>query len=129
MADSVIAPQKLTILIVDDDEAILQLLDWLLQEAGHRVHRASDGQQALMFLNRHGPVDVVLSDINMPAMDGMELQRQMRAAWPGLPILLTSGRPPPNGIGNFLPKPFRWDALANAIMRLVDQRRGVTGCA
>jgi hypothetical protein len=43
----------------------------------------------------------------------------MRAIWPAVPILLTSGRPPPHPIRHFLAKPFRWDALATAIMGLL----------
>ena len=111
MADE-FPPQPLSILIVDDEEMIRELLQWMLQDAGHTVHVACDGLDAMTFLNAHGPVDVVLSDINMPFMDGIELQRQMRATWPDLPILLTSGRPPPQAMRHFLPKPFRWDALA-----------------
>lgn len=118
MADE-FAPQPLTILIVDDEELIRELLQWMLQDAGHTVHVARNGQDAMAFLNAHGPVDVVLSDINMPCMDGIELQRQMHATWPDLPILLTSGRPPPQAMRHFLPKPFRWDALASAITAIV----------
>jgi CheY-like chemotaxis protein len=124
-----IASQSLRILVVDDDELVRELLEWMLQEAGHRPYLAADGREALRFLERHGPVDVVLSDINMPAMDGMELQRQIHADWPELPLLLTSGRPPPNGIGNFLPKPFRWDALTSAILHLVNQAGRLGRCA
>lgn len=124
-----IAQRQLTILIVDDEEPIRELLQWMLQDAGHTVHLASDGQQAMQFLESHGRVDVVLSDINMPCMDGIELRRQMRASWPDLPILLTSGRPPPHAISHFLAKPFRWDALTNAIMATLGQRSGLGRCA
>lgn len=118
---------SLTILIVDDEEPIRELLQWMLQDAGHTVHLAGDGEQALRFLRAHGPVDVVLSDINMPCMDGMELQRQMHASWPDLPVLLTSGRPPPHALRHFLPKPFRWDALANAITAIIGREAGGLG--
>jgi CheY-like chemotaxis protein len=111
--------RSLTILIVADEEPIRELLQWMLQDAGHTVHLASDGLSALTFLRTNGPVDVVLSDINMPSMDGVELQRQLRASWPDLPILLTSGRPPPCAISHFLQKPFRWDALTRAISALI----------
>ena len=126
--DTVLLP--LTILIVDDEEPIRELLQWMLEEAGHVIHLAADGRQALSFLRSHGPVDVVLSDINMPYMDGVELERQVRASWPNQPILLISGRPPPPSIGHFLPKPFRWDTLASAITAIVrgDERR-IERCA
>lgn len=123
-------PQRsLSILIVDDEEPIRELLQWMLQDAGHTVHLATNGRTALAFLQANGPVDVVLSDINMPCMDGIELQRQMHASWPDLPILLTSGRPPPRAISHFLPKPFRWDALTDAISATLGQTGGIGRCA
>ena len=109
-------PKKsLSILIVDDEDPVREVVAWMLQEAGHDVFEAADGEQALHFLHRHGPVDLVLSDINMPGIDGMELCLKVRQEWPQIPVLLISGRPPPNGARPFIPKPFRWDTLARAI--------------
>ena len=114
-----VEPEKpLSILVVDDEDPVREVLSWMLQDAGHEVHEAADGEQALHFLNKHGPVDLVLSDINMPGVDGMELCRCARQRWPEMPILLISGRPPPNGARPFIPKPFRWDTLARAIAML-----------
>ena len=116
---------SLTILVVDDEEPIRDLLSWMLGDAGHVVHSASEGFGALTFL-RDNPVDIMLSDINMPGMDGLELSRRVQAEFPGLPILLISGRPPPKGVRAFIAKPFRWDALAKAIASLA---RPDPGCA
>lgn len=107
--------KPLSILVVDDEDPVREVVAWMLQDAGHDVHEASDGEQALHFLHRHGPVDLVLSDINMPGIDGMELCMKVRQEWPDMSILLISGRPPPNGARPFIPKPFRWDTLARAI--------------
>lgn len=109
------AEKPLSILVVDDEDPVREVVAWMLQDAGHDVHEASDGEQALHFLDRHGPVDLVLSDINMPGIDGMELCMKVREQWPEMPILLISGRPPPNGARPFIPKPFRWDTLSRAI--------------
>lgn len=117
---SALAP-TLSILVVDDEDPVRQTLAWMLQDAGHEVHEAGSGEQALRFLHEHGPVDMVLSDINMPGIDGMELCLRVHREWPGLPVLLISGRPPPNGARPFIPKPFRWDTLARAI-------QSVAGC-
>ena len=110
--------QPLSILVVDDEDAVRELLVWMLEDAGHAVFDAHNGRQALQFLHENGPVDLVLSDVNMPCMDGIELSRRVREGWPKLPVLLISGRPPPNGARPFLPKPFRWDALTRAIASL-----------
>ncbi len=108
-------PRPLSILVVDDEDSVREMLAWMLDEAGYRVHEAAGGAQALRFLREHGPVDVLLSDINMPGIDGLELSVRVRQEWPDLPVLLISGRPPPNGARPFIPKPFRWDTLSRAI--------------
>ena len=91
---------------------------WLLADAGHAVHEAVDGQDALDFLDEQGPVDLVITDINMPRLDGLAFRRQAKSRWPGLPILLISGRPQPPGLPSFMAKPFRWEALMAAIARM-----------
>ena len=117
----------LSILVVDDEELIRDLLRWMLGDAGHTVHQACEGREALEFLHNNPPVDIILSDINMPGMDGLELSRRVWAEWPHLPILLISGRPAPAGVGAFIAKPFRWDVLANAIATLAGTGRSQTG--
>ncbi|HYZ63029.1 MAG TPA: response regulator [Acetobacteraceae bacterium] len=108
---------------MDDEDPVREVVAWMLQEAGHDVHEAADGQQALHFLTAHGPVDLVLSDINMPGIDGMELCVRVRQLWPEVPVLLVSGRPPPNGARPFISKPFRWDTLARAISKIAGTHR------
>lgn len=113
----------LSILVVDDEDLVREVMAWMLQDAGHDVHEAADGNQALDFLADHGPVDLVISDINMPGLDGLELAKRARGRWPDQPILLISGRPPPNGTRPFIPKPFRWETLAAAITALAGAGR------
>lgn len=119
----------LSILVVDDEQPIRELLGWMLGDAGHVVYEAANGVEALSFLRGEHRVDIVLSDINMPGMDGMELCSLVTAEWPNLPVLLISGRPPPKGVRAFIAKPFRWDALANAIATLAGPARSETGRA
>lgn len=123
-----LSAQPLHILIVDDEEPIRELLFWMLGDAGHVVHMAADGGDALDVLRSH-PVDLVLSDINMPGMDGLELSRRVEAEFPKTPVLLISGRPPPAGVRAFIAKPFRWDTLASAIVRLVGPGEAQAGPA
>lgn len=116
------AVAPLSILVVDDEEPVREMLGWMLGDAGHVVHEASSGADALSFLHQQR-VDMVLSDINMPGMDGLELCSLVTAEWPDLPVLLISGRPPPAGVRAFIAKPFRWDVLATAIATLADAGR------
>lgn len=68
---------KRKILIVDDEADILDLLEYNLQKEGYKVFRAMDGREALKVAKTHSP-DLVLLDIMMPVMDGIETCRQMR---------------------------------------------------
>lgn len=120
----------LSILVVDDDAMVREATVWMLADAGHAVHEAADGMEALAYLVNEGPVDLLITDINMPRMDGLELAQQTKARWPGLPVLLVSGRPQPSGTQAFMPKPFGWEALMKAVARVVrssdrDPRSGV----
>lgn len=109
---------SLSVLVVDDEEPIREMLGWMLSDAGHVVHVASDGHEALAFMRKQQPVDIVLSDINMPGMDGLALCRLIETEFPNLPVLLISGRPRPNGVKAFIAKPFRADVLARKIEQL-----------
>lgn len=80
------------ILVVEDDERARELLVEVLGRRGYRVHIASDGQKALKLLQEKGPFyDLVITDLNMPAMDGLDLiQRIRERSLPVEVILLTS---------------------------------------
>ena len=66
------------VLVVDDEPSFRALLRDILEEAGHAVTEARDGAEALAFLER-GTFDVVLTDRQMPKVDGLELVRRIRA--------------------------------------------------
>ncbi len=69
---------SISILVVDDDEEIRQVLRLVLEKSGHRVRLASDGEEALQAMLQELPA-LVLLDIMMPRLDGLEVIRQMRA--------------------------------------------------
>ncbi len=77
-----------TILTVDDSASVRQMVKFTLSDAGYTVIEAVDGSDALAKLA--GPVNLVITDLNMPKLDGIGLIRSVRAnpAWKGLPILM-----------------------------------------
>jgi DNA-binding response OmpR family regulator len=79
------------LLLVDDDPSVLDALDLAFGDAGHLTERASDGRAALARL-RAEPFDLVVSDVNMPHLDGYALCRRLREGGMALPILLLTGR-------------------------------------
>ncbi len=83
-------PQSV-IAIVDDDQRLLESLEDLLESAGHAV-RAFSSAQTLLNSNALPEIDCLITDIGMPGMDGVELQRLMSEKRPDLPVILITGR-------------------------------------
>jgi PAS domain S-box-containing protein len=118
-----------TILLVEDDQEVQQMLKRLLGELGYRVTVASSGAQALTLLETGLRPDLLLTDVVLPeGPNGFELAAQARARQPRLKLLFTSGysqglasRRPPAVAGTFmLQKPFHRSELANLIRRALD---------
>jgi DNA-binding NtrC family response regulator len=85
-----------TILLVEDQVGIRSALGRVLQRVGHAVIEARDGGEALRVLQSQ-KVDLVITDINMPGMDGIELILALTERWSGLPVIAISG-------GGLIPK-------------------------
>ena len=79
------------VLVVDDEPGLLENVARMLQDAGYRVSRAAHGAQALEVIQRQGVPDLVLTDLLMPEMGGIELAEQVYGRWPALPLLFMSG--------------------------------------
>ncbi len=80
-----------TILVVDDEPAVLAIATRILEAAGFRVRQALDGTDALEMAERHEPPQLVLTDLLMPRIGGAELARRLQARWPALPVVFMSG--------------------------------------
>ena len=114
-----------SILAVDDDPLVLMNTVAMLEEMGHRVLQATRGAEALEILRRLRAVDLLLTDVMMPEMTGVELARRASEARPNLPILLVTGYAdlPPGG--QKLPrltKPFSLAELADAVKEAMGSR-------
>jgi DNA-binding NtrC family response regulator len=83
-------PEAARILVVDDEEVALKALRRLLEKDGHKVSTFSDPVRALERL-RQEPCDLVLSDLCMPHLDGLEFMAQAKRLWPGLEVILITG--------------------------------------
>jgi hypothetical protein len=80
------------VLLVEDDPATMEVTRRILTRHGYDVMLASNGAQAIATLaDGAGSITLVLSDVMMPEMDGMELASQVAERWPTLPVLLMSG--------------------------------------
>jgi two-component system, cell cycle sensor histidine kinase and response regulator CckA len=107
----------ISILLVDDEPMVRSPLARLLQCMGYLVVEASGGAEALLRA-QSTPFDVILSDLNMPDMDGLALLQALRDAQLSAPLILMSGGPPldtPSTTSSWLQKPFGPDALRRAI--------------
>jgi two-component system chemotaxis sensor kinase CheA len=83
-----------TLLVVDDSFMVRELQRSIFEAAGYHVETAKDGREALLRLASHGKVDLVVSDVDMPEMDGLALTAAIRASvdWQSLPIILVTSR-------------------------------------
>ncbi len=82
--------QKRTVLIVEDDEVIREFLADSLAMKGYDASWVGDGAQALTHLESN-PVDLILSDVRMPEIGGVELSHQVRKLYPQIPVVLITG--------------------------------------
>jgi len=117
-----------TIITVDDASTIRKMVSFTLQPAGHRVLEAEDGVQALEVLQRES-ADLILSDINMPNMNGIELTRQLRTLpqYSTTPIILLTTESEPQkkaegkaaGASGWIVKPFKQDQLLALVNKVL----------
>ncbi|MDX3905100.1 MAG: response regulator transcription factor [Pigmentiphaga sp.] len=121
-------PQSSTVFIVDDDEAVRDSLRWLLEANGYRV-RAYDSAER--FLAEYDPevIGVLIVDVRMPGMTGLELQEQLIARKSTLPIVFVTGHGDvpmavstmKKGAVDFLEKPFNEADLRQIIANMLEQ--------
>jgi PAS domain S-box-containing protein len=116
-----------TVLLVEDDPLVRSVARRTLEGAGHRVLVADDGEAALKLAGHHGDIDLLVSDLVMPGIGGMELADRLERQHPELRILFVSGyasEEPTNGSGlrgrAFLGKPFTPRELLAAIERALE---------
>ena len=114
----------ITILVVEDEPGVRRLASQLLQRHGYRTVEAGDGKEALAVLfAAEMPIGLVLTDIRMPNLNGLELDRLVRERWPAIPVLLMSGEVTREWVAEvvrdptvrMLRKPFSGEELLEAV--------------
>ena len=124
------ANQGEVVLVVEDEEPVRSMTVRLLESEGYTVLSAGDGVQALEAVKAGiERLDLVITDVAMPSMNGRELAAQLRQLRPGLPVLFMSGYTDDEMVRrgliepdhSFLSKPFTLEILAAAVRALIDQ--------
>lgn len=117
------------ILIVDDEAEVLELLSELVEKLGFTPITANNAHEALDIIENK-KVDVILSDLVMPEMDGIELLKRVKARKGDIPFLVITGHPSietavetiKKGAYDYLPKPFQIDDVAIKINRAMEKK-------
>ena len=127
-AQSVQEGQGQTVLLVEDDPAVRQLVREVLVELRYEVLEAGSGDEALPLLSESRPIDLLVSDVGLPGMNGRQLAEIARASRPDLPILFVTGYAETAAVrGEFLgpnmdmvTKPFALPILASKISEMLN---------
>ncbi|MFP4391718.1 MAG: response regulator [Desulfohalobiaceae bacterium] len=116
-----------TIMTVDDSSSVRQMVSYTLQDAGYEVLEATDGQDALKKLK--GQVDMIITDLNMPNMDGIELIRQVRqiSEYKFMPIVMLTTESQDEkkqegkkaGASGWIVKPFKPPQILSVVQKLL----------
>jgi two-component system, cell cycle sensor histidine kinase and response regulator CckA len=121
-----------TVLLVEDEATLRQLIRECLESSGYTVLEAGHGPEAMALAERHpGTIDLLMTDVVMPGISGRELAEQVMAARPGIRIVYMSGYTDDavvlHGVLSedmaFLQKPFTEEALARKVREVLDARR------
>ncbi|MGY4511358.1 response regulator [Bradyrhizobium sp. USDA 3650] len=110
-----------TVLVVDDDPNVLDVIAFMLEDLGCKVVCAHSGPEALDTLTKNEDVSILITDINMPGMDGHELAELAMRVRPTLKVLQLSGRERRRDGFPLLRKPFSEEDLA----RVMEQTTGL----
>ena len=119
------------ILIVDDDESVRDVMSLLIERIGHTAVMAESAKQALEVVNRAPAIDLVITDLKMPEMDGLSLAQKLLEQDPDRPVLLLTGfanldnarKALSVGIYEYFVKPFDTEDVVAGILRALNHRR------
>jgi len=109
-------PTAHIILVVDDEEEVREILAEALEDFGYAVVTAASGEEALPVLHNGRNIEMVITDVRMPGMSGLQLAEEIRHRWPTVKVVLISGYFLPQAVQQrFLKKPFHMKELASIV--------------
>ncbi len=119
------------ILVVDDEDAIREIVSAMLQSSGYQCQQAASGKQALALLSSGEPFELVLSDLMMADMDGIGLLERTKEKFPDMPVVMVTAvhdisvalAAIRNGAYDYLLKPFEREQLLATVRRALENRR------
>ncbi len=128
------APASATVLVADDEHAVRAIASRILQREGYRVLQATDGTKALKLIERLGAPHLLLTDVKMAGMSGVELARRVHERWPTVPIVFMSGyssdelalQGAPIPAARLLTKPFAADDLMTSVAEALTETEART---
>jgi two-component system, cell cycle sensor histidine kinase and response regulator CckA len=123
--------KKHTVLIVDDEADIRKLVGATVQRQGYTVLTADSGEHAMKLFEKHGPIDLLLTDVVAPGMSGPMLADKLAELQPGLRVLYMSGYDNTQVVQRYvierghalLHKPFTVEQLTRKIEEMMEERR------
>ncbi|MDH5326590.1 MAG: sigma-54 dependent transcriptional regulator [Gammaproteobacteria bacterium] len=118
--------EKATVLVVEDDQSLRDVIGSTLALAGYQTVMAQDGMDAMAIMEKHS-VDLVVTDIQMPKMDGNTLLKSLRSRWPDLPVVMITAyasiqkavESMKEGAVDYLAKPFEAEVLVNTVNQFI----------
>jgi CheY-like chemotaxis protein len=115
-----------TVLLVEDDRATREMFDYALRIAGFDVSSAADGLSALRAIDQHFIPDVIVLDLDLPQVSGIDVHQEIvsHAETRAIPIIVVTGTtwPPPPGVFRTLRKPINSDVLVRVVQHAVEQQ-------
>ena len=118
-----------TILVIDDEELLIKICEMMLKRLGHKVFKAYSGSEGLkIFKANKNQIDLIISDMNMPEMDGQEVIDKLRKIDHHVKVLLTSGALSDSdekevinrGFSGFIKKPYNINALSEKMTEILN---------
>ena len=118
-----------TILVIDDEELLIKICEMMLKRLGHKVFKAHSGSEGLkIFETNRNQIDLIISDMNMPEMDGQEVIAKLRKIDRNVKVLLSSGALLDSdekdvikrGFNGFVKKPYKINMLSEKITEILD---------
>ena len=123
-------PERVRVLVVDDDLGVLRLAATVLDRAGYTVYSCASGEEAIRYVGGH-PIDLLLTDKDLGTISGMEVATVARSLNPNLPVVLMTGAPDLHATAAFkfqgyLVKPFKNNkAIHEAVAAAIEAHQGI----